>query len=273
MKENRKVILITGASSGIGKACAEHLANKGYTVYGTSRKINSPTTVTNSLTMIPMDVNADESVGEGIDYLLEREKRLDVVVNNAGFGIAGAIEDTTIEEAKAQFETNFFGVLRVLRETLPIMRKKGDGLIVNISSIAGLIGLPYQGLYSATKFALEGLSEALRMELKKFRIKVVLIEPGDFQTQFTANRQKTIDAQKDQAYQEDFARALTVIENDEQNGPQPQEIARLLEKIIKDPSPRFRYTVGPFSEKLAVFLKKIMPSQLESILMKHYQLG
>ncbi len=272
MKENRKVIFITGASSGIGKTCAEHLANKGYPVYGTSRKINSPTTISDSLTMIPMDVNSTDSVRDGIRYLLTKEKRLDVVVNNAGFGIAGAIEDTTVEEAKAQFETNFFGVLRVLRETLPIMRKQAGGLIVNISSIAGLIGLPYQGLYSATKFAIEGLSEALRMELKRFKINVVLIEPGDFQTQFTANRQKTIDSQKNQAYQEDFAKALAVIENDEQNGAQPQEIASLLEKIIKDPAPRFRYTVGPFSEKLAVLLKRIMPSQLESILMKHYQL-
>ncbi len=273
MKKDKKIVLITGVSSGIGKACAEHLANKGYSVYGTSRKITHPLRKpTNSgfLEIFPMDVNSDKSVQEGISYLVAKEGRLDVVVNNAGFGIAGAIEDTTIEEAKRQFETNFFGVLRVLRASLPIMRKQESGLIVNISSIAGLIGLPYQGLYSATKFAIEGLSEALRMEVKKFKIKVVLIEPGDFQTQFTANRQKTIESEKNPVYQEDFARALSAIENDERNGFPPEKIALLLEEIINDPSPRFRYLVGPFSEKLAVFLKKVMPSQLESILMKHY---
>jgi short-subunit dehydrogenase len=275
MSKNKKVIFITGVSSGIGKACAEHLANKGYPVYGTSRKVTSPTrknTDSGFLEIIPMDVNSDASVQEGINYLINKEGRLDVVVNNAGFGIAGAIEDTTIEEAKRQFETNFFGILRVLRTSLPIMRKQESGLIVNISSIAGLIGLPYQGLYSATKFAIEGLSEALRMEVKKFKVNVVLIEPGDFQTQFTANRQKTIESEKNQTYQEDFRRALSVIENDEKNGSSPEKIALLLEKIINDPSPRFRYLVGPFSEKLAVFLKKIMPAQLELILMKHYKL-
>ncbi|MEO0098492.1 MAG: SDR family oxidoreductase [candidate division WOR-3 bacterium] len=270
--KNRKVIFITGASSGIGKACAEHLANKGYTVYGTSRKLSSFTPISDFLTMMPMDVNSCDSVRRGIDYLFEREKRLDVVVNNAGFGIAGAIEETTIEEAKGQFETNFFGVLRVLRAVLPIMRQQGGGLIVNISSLAGLMGLPFQGLYSATKFALEGLSEALRMEVKKFKIKVVLIEPGDFQTQFTTNRQKTLESERNSSYQEEFLRALGVMEEDERNGLHPQEVAFLLERIIKDPKPKFRYTIGPFSEKLAVFLKKVIPSQLESILMKHYRL-
>jgi NADP-dependent 3-hydroxy acid dehydrogenase YdfG len=145
------IVLITGASSGIGKACFEHLSSKGFTVYGTSRKANLPP----EDGLIQMDVRDDESVRRCVDYIVEKEGRIDVVVNNAGIGLAGAVEETSIEEAKNIFETNFFGVHRVCRVVLPIMRRQRSGLIVNISSIMGLIALPFQAFYSATKFALE----------------------------------------------------------------------------------------------------------------------
>jgi len=173
-----RVVLITGASRGIGKACAERLVAEGDNVYGTSRHPEAENGDRN-LHMLAMDVNRDESVNAAVNKILAVERRIDVVINNAGFGIAGSVEDTSVEEGKSLFETNFFGVLRVCRAVLPTMRNMGRGTIINISSLGGRIGLPYQGLYSATKFAIEGLSEALRMELRQFGIDVTLVEPGD----------------------------------------------------------------------------------------------
>lgn len=266
-----RVVLITGASSGIGKACARHLAERGYRVYGTSRKITSDDPVEDgSVRMIRMDVNDDRSVASGIDQVLQDAGRLDVVVNNAGFGIAGAIEETSIEEVRALFETNLFGLLRVCQTVLPKMREQGSGIIVNISSLAGRIGLPYQGLYSATKFAVEGLTEALRMEMKPFGIKVILIEPGDFRTGFTNNRVYT--SKEDSAYQERFQRALKVAESDEEGGSSPERIARLLYRILQNSSPKVRYSTGEASQRAAAILKGILPSKLfEWGLMKYYK--
>ncbi|MBT9167586.1 MAG: Cyclopentanol dehydrogenase [Syntrophomonadaceae bacterium] len=280
MKKNNRVVLITGASSGIGKACAQHLQEQGYQVFGTSRhpqseavELSQPGTrqSSGSLEMIEMDVNDDDSVNQTIDTVFKKASRLDAVVNNAGFGLAGAIEDTSTLEAKSQLETNFFGVLRVCRAALPIMRRQGSGYIVNISSLAGLISVPFQGLYSASKFALEGLTEALRMEVRPFGIKVVLIEPGDFGTPFTAHRHKTIQSQKNPVYAEPFKRALGVMEASEMKGPSPDKIARLLERIIRNSSPHLRYRIGPNSS--SVLLRKFMPAWLfEWAVMKNYKL-
>lgn len=223
--------------------------------------------------MIQMNVNNDASVAQGIDYILDKEGRLDIVVNNAGFSIAGSIEDTSIEEAKSQFETNFFGIVRLCRAVLPIMRKQRSGYIVNMSSIAGLISIPFQGMYSACKFAIEGMTEALRMEVKPYGINVVLIEPGDFCTPLTLKRRKTIASQHNAVYQEKFATALSIMETDENRGSSPANIAYLLEHIIDSPSPHLRYTVGPVSERVAIALKKTLPSFLfEWVLMKYYKL-
>src|SRR5579872_2559800 len=182
MKENR-VALVTGASSGIGRACAELLAARDFRVYGASRHPLPGS----SFESLPMDVRDEESVTAGIASIVQREGRLDVIVNNAGIAIAGAVEDTSVEEAKDQFDVNFFGALRVCRAVLPVLRDQRSGTIVNIGSIGGLIALPFQGLYSASKFALEGLSESLRLEVAPFGIHVVLIEPGDQQTPLTEN--------------------------------------------------------------------------------------
>ena len=218
--------------------------------------------------MLPMDVTDDASIRSAVQVIMEREQQLDVVLNNAGYGIAGAIEDTTPAEIQAQFETNFFGVFRVCHATIPILRAQGSGLIITISSISGLIGVPFQGAYTASKFALEGLMEVLRMELKPYGVGVVLIEPGDFRTGFTDNRIRTATAQAGSVYQDRFIKALQVMEQDERNGPEPTSIARLLVSIIDDPKPRLRYTVGPFLEILAVHLKKILPSRLFELLIR-----
>lgn len=275
MSSGSKVVLVTGASSGIGRAIAGHLIKHGYRVYGTSRGIKAGDLQESAefAVMLNMDVNSDDSVKSGIGRVFEREGRLDVVINNAGFGLAGAVEDTTVEEAKEQFETTFFGTFRVCRAALPLMRRTGGGCIINISSLAGLIAVPFQGLYSAAKFALEGLTEALRMEVRPFGIRVVLIEPGDLKTDFTANRRVAREAmQSGSPYRDNFSRSLGVMEKDEQGGPLPDSLARLVEKIINSGKPRLRYTFAPMTQKSAVLLKKILPQQLfESSLMQYYK--
>jgi NAD(P)-dependent dehydrogenase (short-subunit alcohol dehydrogenase family) len=267
------VVLVTGASSGIGKACAEFLFARGCRVYGTSR--HAPRAVVEARTsdlapllrMIPLDVTSDESVAAAIGIVLACEGRIDAVVNNAGFGIAGAAELTAIDEAREQFETNFFGTVRVCRAVLPAMRQRGSGRIVNISSIAGQIGIPFQAFYSASKFAIEGFTEALRMEVAPFGIQVVLVEPGDFRTGFTAARRMARGADgnpQGSPYGERQAKALAVMEHDETHGAKPRAVARLVHRIITTRSPGVRYAVGPVSEKLALILKRLLPSRLLS---------
>jgi NAD(P)-dependent dehydrogenase (short-subunit alcohol dehydrogenase family) len=218
-----------------------------------------------------MDVTDGRSVREGIDRILERTGRLDVAVNCAGYGIAGPIESTSIDEAKKQFETNFFGALRVCQSVLPIFRQQRSGLIVNVSSLAGRIGVPFQGMYSASKFALEGLTEALRMELKPLGLHACLIEPGDFRTEFTANRQR-VASDGQEAYRTRADRALSVAASDEANGAPPERIAHLLFRILRDPSPKLRYTAGDLSQRISASLKPFLPAGVfERGVMTHYR--
>jgi NAD(P)-dependent dehydrogenase (short-subunit alcohol dehydrogenase family) len=272
-----RVVLITGASSGIGKACAEHLHRRGYRVYGTSRHapLASParsTARSETFTMIRMDVTSDESVTYGINCVVEREGRLDVVVNNAGYGLAGAVEETLLEEGRAQMETNFFGVMRVCQAALPVMRRSGGGHLINMSSLAGLLGVPFQGLYAASKFALEGFTEALRAEVRPFGIRVVLIEPGDFHTDFTKNREKVPTDLHQTPYSTRFAQALEVMQVDETQGPTPERIAALVERVINSPSPRLRYPIGRAIDVWTARMKHALPSWLvERMVMGHYR--
>jgi NAD(P)-dependent dehydrogenase (short-subunit alcohol dehydrogenase family) len=260
----KRVVLVTGASSGIGQACARSLAGRGFCVYGTSRHTVleasgvSPI-AEGSVRMLAVDVGEDQSVAQGVETILSREGRLDIVVNNAGMAIAGSVEDTSIEEAKRQLEVNFFGAFRVCRAALPPMRQQGGGYIVNISSIGGLIAIPYQAMYSASKFALEGLSEALRLEVGRMGIRVVLIEPGDHKTLLTQNRQRTERSVKDETYRQPFSSALGRTMEDEQSGPGPEAIARLLLEIVNVRHPRLRYTVGPAPQRAAAWLKRLLP--------------
>lgn len=268
-KKVNEVILITGSSSGIGRVSAKYLSSMGYKVYGTSRKSIKNTEL---YEMIQMDVSDDVSVKQGIDYILKREGHIDVVVNNAGIGIAGSIEDTSIEEIKSQFETNLFGVLRVCHEVLPIMRKQRYGYIINIGSIAGSIGVPFQGAYSASKSAIQGLTEVMRMEVKPFGVHAVLVEPGDFNTGFTDSRVSTRRSQINPDYKERFRMAIQTMERDERNGHHPKSIATLVYKIINNPSPQLKYRIGPRKELIAVHLRKFMiPSLFEKMIMKTYR--
>ncbi|MFQ5417908.1 MAG: SDR family oxidoreductase, partial [Myxococcota bacterium] len=204
----------------------------------------------------------DDSVQRAVDFVSKREGRIDVVVNNAGVGLAGAVEDTSVEEARALFETNFFGVLRVCRAVLPALRAQGSGLIVNVSSLAGLVTIPFQGFYSASKYALESISDALRMELRPFGVHVTLLEPGDFKTGFTQSRVFSTGSREGSAYRKRCELAVGVMERDEQNGADPRQIAVLLAKILADPSPRNRYPVGGLAQRLGVTARRVLPSSL-----------
>jgi NAD(P)-dependent dehydrogenase (short-subunit alcohol dehydrogenase family) len=220
--------------------------SRGWKVYRASR----------SSTTMPLDVGDDESVRRCVKLILAQEGRIDAVVNNAGFALGGAIEDTPIGMAQELFEVNFFGAMRICRAVLPAMREQRGGHIVNIGSIAGLVAVPYQGLYSASKFALEGFSESLRLEVKQFGIRVVLVEPGDHRTDLTTNRKLT---GASECYRLACDAAVDRMALDEQAGPDPSGIARLVCRILEDPNPRLRYTAGPFVQRAAVWLKRLGP--------------
>lgn len=271
----KKVVLITGASSGIGNACAKYLAKKGFKVIGTSRNGSIPPKKIDGFDLIKMDVDDSKSVKSAIDYIIKENNSIDILVNNAGWGISGSIEDTSVEKAKDLFETNFFGVHRVIKQTLPHMRKKKDGKIINISSIGGIIGLPYQGFYCSTKFAIEGYSEALRLEVKPFGINVILIEPGDTKTSFTIQREKISSISNNSVYKKYANRTIKIVEKDEQHGGVlPETVAIKMYKIINKKKPKVRYKTGSFFQKLICNLKRFFPDKLiQWILKKYYKTG
>jgi NAD(P)-dependent dehydrogenase (short-subunit alcohol dehydrogenase family) len=266
----KKTILITGASSGIGRACAGYLVEKGHKVYGASRAVKAD--IFPFKTVI-MDVRFDDSVKAAVGRIIDREGKIDTVINCAGYGLAGSIEDTSSDEAKDLFETNFFGLFRVCKAVIPAMRKQKSGLIINISSLAGLVPIPFQAFYSASKYAVESFTESLKIEMLPFGIRVVLIEPGDFKTGFTANRKTAAQSQVNETYREKFSKALSIMEKDESNGPQPINIAKMMDRIIDNPSPRFRYTAGKPSQILPIKFRNFLPHKLsEYLLMKYYGL-
>lgn len=264
----KQVIVITGASSGIGRAMAGLLAGGGHRVYGTSRK---PAREEKGWHLITLDVTNDSSVNQAIETVIGREGRIDVLINNVGMGIGGAIESFTQEEAFLQMDVNFTGMTRVTRAVLPHMRRQRSGRIINISSIGGLIGLPFQGFYSASKFAIEGYSEALAMEVRPWNIRVVVVNPGDFITGFTANRLVTHKDQSGSDYQPAVNRAITIMGRDEQSGCDPQLLARTVSKIVRKKKPGYRYVVGRFDQRLIARIRYFLPTGLvRRIISTHY---
>jgi short-subunit dehydrogenase len=265
----KKVILITGISSGFGKESASLLARKGHTVYGTVRKACDSDPMVHILTM---DLADSESINAAVEAVIKKEGRIDVLINNAGMHTGGPIETLPMETIKLQMSTNFLGVVQLTKLVLPLMRKQGGGLVINFSSIGGLMGLPYQGIYSAGKFAIEGFCEALRMEVKEFNIKVVVINPGDFHTSNSANRRSFLAPTGDNdPYQAQYAKTLAIIENDESKGWAPEILAQKLVRIVDSRHPKHNYIIASFEQKLAVVIKYILPGKLFSkILRDHY---
>ena len=266
------VVLITGTSSGFGRVSAERLAGAGMRVFGTSRAPVDEPDASVPYRVIKMDVDDDESVSAAVEQVIAEAGRIDVLVNNAGVGMAGSIEDTTIAEAKRQMETNFFGVVRTSRAVLPHMRSRESGKIINISSIGGLIALPFQAFYSASKFGVEALTEALRLEVAPFGIKVCCIEPGDFATEMTDKRIFTAGADSN-AYGLRMRKTISHYERDERSGADPVLVAELVERLIVERTPKVRYLVGAAPQKAAALLKRVVGSRLfERILRKVYGL-
>jgi len=265
----KKIILVTGASSGIGLACATALQAKGHTVYGSSRDIKRIKSV--SFKPIEMDVTDDASVKAAIDKIIKAEGHIDVLVNNAGNGVTGPAYAMPVESAKKQFEVNFFGVVRVSSEVLPKMIEAKQGMIINMSSLAGLFGLPYQSMYSASKYAIEGYSQSLRMELRNIGIKVVLINPGDFKSDFTQNREKVPFPIKNDMLEKEYNSAVASMEKDESIGANPEVIGQKLCEIVESSNPAHRYKVGAFGQTIAATLKHILPGGLfEKLMNDHY---
>lgn len=264
-----KVILVTGASTGIGLACANALQAKGHTVYGSSRDLKRMKSV--AFKPIELDVTDDASVNAAIDKIIQTEGRIDVLVNNAGNGITGPAYAMSVESAKKQFEVNFFGVVRVSSVVLPHMIAIKNGLIVNISSLAGLLGVPYQGMYSASKHAIEGYSQSLRMELRNTGVKVTLINPGDFKSDFTQNREKVPFPIKNEMLEKEYNIAVATMEKDETNGADPEIIGKKLVQIVDSSKPGHRYLVGALEQTIVPTLKHILPGNLFDKLMNdHY---
>ncbi|MDR6844425.1 SDR family oxidoreductase [Flavobacterium granuli] len=265
-----KVVLITGGSSGIGKSIGEFLHQKGFVVYGTSR---NPERVLNSIfPLITLDVRNANSIHLAVAKVIEISGRLDVVINNAGVGITGPLEEIPMEEIKNNFETNFFGPIEVMKAVLPQMRSQQSGLIINITSIAGYMGLPYRSVYSASKGALELITEALRMEVKSFGIQITNIAPGDFATNIAAGRFHA-PVIKGSAYELSYGNNLKTMNEHVDNGSNPNEMAEAVCEVIQNSNPKIHYKVGAFMQKFSIVLKRILPDKVyEKMLMNHYKL-
>jgi NAD(P)-dependent dehydrogenase (short-subunit alcohol dehydrogenase family) len=265
----QRVVLMTGISSGIGEVTAKRLAQMGFAVFGSHRSISSGIDA-HGMNVFPMDVCSDDSVRRGIDFVIEKAGRIDVLINNAGYALDGALEEASLKEAKAQFETNFFGVARVIKAVLPTLRSQRSGHIVNVSSVVGLFSVPFWGFYSASKFALEGYTEALHYELKPFGIRVSLVEPGFTHTDLLHHGhhvQNDIDA-----YASRKKRGLGAIAKYIEQAPSPAGVADCIARVVTNGSNKLRYKVGK-DAKLITRLRRFLPQTLfETIVYRHFEL-
>ncbi|MCK0179985.1 SDR family oxidoreductase [Flavobacteriaceae bacterium S0862] len=265
-----KVVLITGGSSGIGKSVGEFLKGKGFTVYGTSR--NPQNYPDSQFPIVALDVIDNKSILNCIEEVISNEGKIDVLINNAGAGITGPIEEIPEAEIKRNFDTNFFGPINVIKAVLPKMRTQNSGLIINVTSIAGYMGLPYRGVYSASKGALELITEAFRMEIKGFNINMTNIAPGDFATNIAAGRYHA-PVNNSSPYKKSYGNTLKLMDEHVHSGQDPLLMAKAIFKVINSKSPKVHYKVGKFMQKISIVLKRVLPDKVyEKLLMNHYKL-
>ena len=263
-----KVAVVTGSSSGIGFETSLALAREGYFTFATMRDVKKAGTIKKiveeenlPLKVIELDVDNEDSVENAIKSIIDEKQRIDVLVNNAGWGIWGTGEDVSLEEFREQFETNFFSIVRLIQKVAPTMRKQGSGDIVNISSIAGRIGFPVSTAYISSKFALEGFSESLRFELGEFGINVIIIEPGVIKTNFFDSMRTAKKADVGETYRDITLKVMTGVKMMAEMGTHPKEVANVIINSIKEEKPLPRYVVG---NDAAMFLEaKKMKTDIE----------
>ena len=256
--DGRRVVVITGASAGIGLATADRLHAAGWAVVGASRRGTSP----GGWQPLVMDVDDDASVTGGMAGVVAEHGRLDAVVACAGWGLAGPVEQTPIADAKDQLETNFWGAVRVVQAALPTFRAAGAGRVVLVSSIGGILGIPFQAFYSASKFALEGYGEALAYEVAPFGVHVTLVEPGNVRTDFTSSRRDVAAPDGPDAYREASTRAVRKMEEDERKGVPADDVAKVIVRTLGATRPRRRASVGKAGERVGIVGKRLLPYRL-----------
>jgi NAD(P)-dependent dehydrogenase (short-subunit alcohol dehydrogenase family) len=278
--QGEKVALVTGSSSGIGFETSLMLARAGFNTYASMRNLEKSKNITEiakkeklPLQVVQLDVNNDGSVKDAIVKILKADQRIDVLINNAGYGLFGSVEDTSIEEIKAQFETNFFGVVRVTQQVLPLMRRQNSGTIVNVSSVGGRIGLPALSAYHSTKFALEGLSESIAFELEPFGIRVVIIEPGVIRTNIlnsSSSAKKALDPKSpyfslSQNLNDNFKSMM-----ESESSSSPEEVAKVILQAVTSENPRLRYSVGNDAANLIHARENMPDKEFRKMIMKNF---
>lgn len=275
-----KVAVVTGSSSGIGFETSLLLSRMGFYTYATMRNLNKSQKINDvaekenlSLKVLKLDVTDDNSVKNAFRQIKEESSRIDVLVNNAGYGIVGAVEDLSLEEFKSQFETNFFGVIRVTKEVIPLMRNQGYGSIINVSSVGGKIGIPLNSTYISSKFALEGLSESMRYELKQFGVDVILIEPGVVKTSFFENVKVVLNTnnttntnKKTPVYSELSQKLFESFEPmiKSNSASLPSDVAKVIYQAIESPTRQVRYPVGKDAFSIFNMRQKLSDEEFEN---------
>lgn len=265
-----KGVFITGVSSGIGLAVANYLSEKGFIVYGSCRNANCNSAY--AFKMIPLELTEKHSITKAIDTIIDVEGKLDVLINNEGVGITGLFEETPTDEIKKSFDINFFGLIDVMKAVLPQMRLQKSGLIINITSIASYMGLPFRGVYSSLKGAARILTESISMEVKGFGINVVNLAPGDFKTNIAKGRYHTPVKEK-AVYNKVYQHNLDLMNIHVNDGESPILLAKYVYKVIETKNPKIHYKVGSFTQKTPIILKHILPNSVyEKMLMNYYKL-
>ncbi len=270
------VAIVTGSSSGIGLETSVTLAKEGFHTYATMRNLDKSSDIMSRatkeelrLTVSEMDVDDDKFVNDTIDKIIKDNGRIDVVVNNAGYALVGAFEESTMQDGRAQLETNFFGTVRVIKAVLPIMRKQHSGTIVNVTSMGGKIAIPFDSFYHASKFALEGLSESLQYEIEPFGVKVVLIEPGAVKSDFWKNLKSSGNIE-DSPYRPMMQKLTKSFEKMTQNAIPPEQVARIIVNAVKSDNPDFRNTAGEDAKSILEVRSNSSDKEFQSFMKKQF---
>ena len=276
MVSNSKVAVVTGSSSGIGLETALVLAENGFKTYATMRNVSKASKILDKvqrrnlpIEVLELDVNSDKSVRQAVEKIVKAEDRIDVLVNNAGYALIGAVEDLSTDEVRDQYETNVFGVFRTIREVLPTMRRQRNGTIINISSIAGVVGFVGMGAYVSTKFAIEGLTQSLRLELAPFGIRALVIEPGVIKTNILDSSPVAKGAQsKSSAYKEMMQQFNEILNSMVENASEPIVVANQVLRAATEMQPKMRYPAGPDAEMILAAREQKTDEELEEFMAK-----